>query len=110
MQESTGTKTSEHETARRGNPAFQQLADQIDDIADRLDQLIARDLPTEGPARVTTGMARGATNTLDGLADYLRASDLRSMRTDLEDQVRAKPVQTLLVAVGAGWFLGKITR
>lgn len=110
MQEPTGTGTGEPEAVRRGNPAFQHLADQVDDIADRIDQLIARDQSEGSAARVTSGIARSATTTLDGLADYLRVSDLRSMRFDLEDQVRAKPVKTLLIAVGAGWFLGKLTR
>ncbi len=110
MEERTEEGRARQEAVRRGNPAFQQLADQIDDIADRLDQLLAREMPEAGAARIAAGGLQSATRALDSLADYLRASDLRSMRNDLEAQVRAQPIRTLLMAVGTGWIAGKVIR
>ena len=43
-------------------------------------------------------------------ADYLRGSDADDLRRDVETRVREKPLQSVLVAVAAGWLVGKIVR
>jgi hypothetical protein len=95
---------------RRPNRAFQEMAERLEEAADRLDHLVEAQLaPALGDGRAT-GAGQAVSSSIHDLADYLRESDLRSIRDDLADQVRVKPLQTLLVAVGAGWLLGKIVR
>ncbi|MGH7663146.1 MAG: hypothetical protein ACRENI_02435 [Gemmatimonadaceae bacterium] len=43
-------------------------------------------------------------------AEWLRNNDLDSMKADVETKVRANPGKSLLVALGAGYLLGKIFR
>jgi len=50
--------------------------------------------------------ATGAT-ALQGTADFLRNGDLK---TSIEQQVRANPGRTLLIALGVGYALGKVIR
>jgi ElaB/YqjD/DUF883 family membrane-anchored ribosome-binding protein len=90
--------------------ALGRLADQLDEGADRLERLADDQLEGSG-ARARAGDAVQATaGWMEGVADYLRSSDTDSMRSDLEGRVRDRPLQTLLIAVGAGWVVGRIMR
>jgi len=57
---------------------------------------------------------QGATNQLAGglqaSADWLRDTDLDSMKSGLERQVKEHPGRTLAIAVGVGYLLGKAIR
>lgn len=55
-------------------------------------------------------MAHDLADTLERAAGYLRAREFRGMRSDLEQQVRTHPLRSALVAVGAGFVLGRILR
>ena len=50
--------------------------------------------------------AHPAVGWMQGTAVYLRENDLPTMQADLEGRVREKPLQTLFLALGAGWLLG----
>jgi ElaB/YqjD/DUF883 family membrane-anchored ribosome-binding protein len=96
------------------------LADALDSGADRLrnragssGQLasatdrgsIAVDTSNRGSA-MTTRVAGG----LEATAGWLRETDLDSLKTGIERQVKEHPGRTLLVAVGLGYLIGKAVR
>ena len=96
------------------------LADALDSGADRLrhrggqsGQLApASDIgsvavPADGrTTQVTTRVAGG----MEATADWLRQTDLDSMKLGIERQVKDHPGRTLLVAVGLGYLIGKAFR
>ncbi|MQA90221.1 MAG: hypothetical protein GEU90_08300 [Gemmatimonas sp.] len=110
FQEPPKRETLDSQRRRRPNRAFQQMAARLEDTADRLDQLVDAQLGSGlAPARASDAV-QAASEAIQDVAAYLRASDLRSIRDDLAEQVRAKPLQTTLVALGVGWLAGKILR
>jgi ElaB/YqjD/DUF883 family membrane-anchored ribosome-binding protein len=95
------------------------LADALDSGADRLRHrggqsglATATDIgsvavPADGrTTQVTTRVAGG----MEATADWLRQTDLDSMKLGIERQVKEHPGRTLLVAVGLGYLLGKAFR
>lgn len=95
---------------RTFNRAFGRVADQLEELAVQLEQVADAQLRPLGAGNRAVQLAHAGADFLGDAADYLRDSDLRSVRGDLERQVREKPFPTLLVALGAGWLLGKIMR
>jgi ElaB/YqjD/DUF883 family membrane-anchored ribosome-binding protein len=96
------------------------LADALDSGADRLRNRtsssgslasatdrgsIAVDTSNRGSA-MTTRVAGG----LEATAGWLRETDLDSLKTGIERQVKEHPGRTLLVAVGLGYLIGKAVR
>jgi hypothetical protein len=57
---------------------------------------------TQVTDKLATGMQAGA--------DWLRNADLNRMRDAVEAQVKEKPAQSLLIALGVGYMLGKAVR
>ena len=57
-------------------------------------------------APVATKVAGG----MEATAGWLRETDLDSVKTGIERQVKEHPGRTLLVAVGLGYLLGKAIR
>jgi hypothetical protein len=43
-------------------------------------------------------------------AEWLRDADIDKLKSGVEKQVKEHPTRTLLVALGAGYVLGKILR
>ena len=43
-------------------------------------------------------------------ANWLRNADLNKIRDSIEQQVKEKPAQSLLIALGVGYLLGKALR
>lgn len=88
----------------------QEKADQgIDKASSGLGQA-ADMLRQQGEQRGGT-VASAATMTaekLDGAGQYLKDKDTDQLLTDLESLIRRKPVESLLVAAGAGFLLSKI--
>jgi hypothetical protein len=95
------------------------LADKLDAGAERLRQRSrsgsyagstgAGTVPLEGDGQMNAAadkLAGGLHNT----AAWLRDTDLDSLRTDVERQVREHPGRTLLIAAGIGYLLGKAFR
>lgn len=60
------------------------------------------------------GMAASAASktadALDSASQYLREKDTDQLLTDLESFVRQKPVESVLIAAGAGFLLAKLVR
>jgi hypothetical protein len=57
-------------------------------------------------AAVTDTLATG----MQSSADWLRDADLDKLKEGVEKQVKEHPARTLLVALGAGYLLGKALR
>ncbi|MFN2635745.1 MAG: hypothetical protein ABR585_01790 [Gemmatimonadaceae bacterium] len=57
-------------------------------------------------AAVTDSIATG----MQSSADWLRDADLGKIRDGVEKQVKEHPARTLLVALGAGYLIGKALR
>lgn len=93
---------------RSVNRGLQNAADQLEDLAERLESVAALG-ETRGAAGLAS-VARKSSAVLGDSATYLRSTDIREMRGDLEAQVRTSPLKTLLIAVAAGWVVGKIVR
>ncbi len=90
---------------------MKQAADRIDTMAQRLDQVADERLAGGTGARARAGdVAHSFADTMESVAGYLRSNDTEALRGDLERQMRQRPLQTLLVAVAAGWLVGKIVR
>lgn len=58
----------------------------------------------------TTQVTNRVAGGMDAAADWLRETDLDSMKTGLERQVKEHPGRTLLIAAGLGYLLGKAFR
>lgn len=93
------------------NDAMGRAATGLDSAARRLDEMAER--RTQGSTGTTARAgeyAHTAAEGMHGVANYLRENDVRGLQSDLEKQVRERPLQSLLVAVAAGWLVGKILR
>jgi len=67
---------------------------------------VAIDATNSRIAPVATKVAGG----MEATAGWLRETDLDSLKTGIERQVKEHPGRTLLVAVGLGYLLGKAIR
>ena len=59
-----------------------------------------------GITAVTDTLATG----MQASADWLRDADLEKLKEGVEKQVKAHPARSLLVALGAGYLIGKALR
>jgi hypothetical protein len=53
------------------------------------------------------------TKVVDGAhaaTDWVKQADLEGIKTGIEQQVRANPTRSLLVALGVGYLLGRVMR
>ncbi len=102
-----GMKRRAAESANRG---FEHFADRLDEVAERIDRLATDRLGGTGGRERAADAAHSTAGWLAGLSDYMRETDLDNLRLDIEDQVRQNPLRSVLIAVGAGWLIGKIVR
>jgi hypothetical protein len=63
-----------------------------------------------GPAARTADAAHRLGSSLEGAAEYVNAIDTAGLRRNLEDGVRRHPLRSLLIAVGAGYLVGRLLR
>lgn len=95
----------------RLNWTFGAAADRLEETAGRIDQFATRRAEgaagEDAPAR---GVSTSLAELLESTADFLRNSDVESLRGDLRRQMRDRPLQTLLISVTAGWVMGKLLR
>ena len=49
-----------------------------------------------------------ASHAVEVSRDYLREHDFEDMRSDLEREIRAHPIKSIAIALGAGYVLGKL--
>lgn len=103
------TDTAKDKASEVGDKAQEKSDQGIDKAATGLGQA-AEMLRQQGEQRGGT-VASAATVTaekLDGASQYLKDKDTGQLLTDLEALVRERPVESLLVAAGAGFLLSKI--
>jgi hypothetical protein len=63
--------------------------------------------PHEG---VVGSTATAVANTLDSSGEYLQKHNLSGMAHDTTNVIRRYPIQSLLVGIGVGFLLAKVTR
>ncbi len=61
----------------------------------------------EGPA---ARLQARASRAVEVSTDYLREHDVKEMRSDLEREIRAHPIKSIALALGAGYVLGRLFR
>lgn len=94
----------------RADDMLSRAAEGLDTAADRLDDFAERQRGQSGARNRVGRMAQGTADTLESTARYLRDNDVEGLQHDLERQVRNNPLQMLLIAIAAGWVVGKILR
>ena len=89
------------------------LADKLEQGADKLRHKASTTTVTEVGAD-TERKARKASDKvaagMENTAGWLRNTDVDSMKSGLESQVRSNPGRTLLVALGLGYVVGRLFR
>ena len=68
------------------------------------------ELGMNGAAAARARLQARASRAVEASTDYLREHDLTEMRSDLEREIRAHPIKSIAIALGAGYLLGKIFR
>ena len=61
----------------------------------------------EGPRARLQARAQHA---MEVSSDYFREHDIDEMRGDLEREIRAHPIKSIAIALGAGYVLGRLFR
>lgn len=103
--EKVGQVAQQAETA--ADAGMDRAAGGLDKAADMLRQKTEGMGGQGGGMQSAMGMAAGR---LDQAAQYLKDKDSQQLMTDLENMVRQKPTQTLLIAAGVGFLLSKVVR
>ena len=70
----------------------------------------ADDVGTDRAAGPRARMQARAQKAVEVSRDYLREHDVEEMRSDLEREIRAHPIKSLAIALGAGYVLGRMFR
>ena len=65
---------------------------------------------TTEPSNTIDSVKQAVTSRVQAGTDWLKDRDVQQVKQTLETQVREHPVRTLLVALGAGYLLGKALR
>lgn len=65
---------------------------------------------TNQPSGTIDSVKQAVTSRVQAGTDWLKDRDVDQVKQTLETQVREHPVRTLLVALGAGYLLGKALR
>lgn len=111
--EATGRVPPSRRRAERAAAFRSDLADRLQQGAERLRRRAAA-IDVEGPGAERRGqLKRAGHRVADGMentAGWVRRADARTVRADLEEQVRTRPGRTLLIALGVGYLLGRVLR
>ena len=95
------------QVSTKADAGIDKAAGGLDKAAEMLRQ---RGEQMGGQGSGVQSVAATAATRLDNAAQYLRDKDTDQLVADLEDLVRRKPAQTLLVAAGVGFLLSKVVR
>ena len=95
------------QASAKADAGLDKAATGLDKAADMLRE---RTQGMDGQGGGVQSVATKAADRLDMAAQYLKDKDSQQLMTDLEDLVRRKPTQTLLVAAGVGFLLSKVVR
>jgi ElaB/YqjD/DUF883 family membrane-anchored ribosome-binding protein len=69
---------------------------------------IPAELGIDGVNGARARLQQRASRAVEVSNEYLRTHDFDEMRTDLEREIRAHPIKSIAIALGAGYVLGKI--
>lgn len=105
-----GTSGVRGQVEERANRLMDRAAEGLESAASRLGDMADRQGGGTGPMGRVGDVAHRAADTMESTARYLRDNDVSALQGDLERMTREKPLQMLLVAVAAGWVLGKVLR
>jgi ElaB/YqjD/DUF883 family membrane-anchored ribosome-binding protein len=83
-----------------------RLADGISRIGERLDEQAGRLEERGGLGERAGRYLHSASDVAEDSAEYLRTHELDVIRDDFADQVRARPLLSCGIALGAGFLLG----
>jgi hypothetical protein len=99
----------QHKASEIGDQAASRADAGMDKAAHGLDSLAStlRERSQSMGEGQMGSMATMAADRLASGAEMLRAKDAEQMVTDLEALIRRRPVESLLVAVGAGYLLSR---
>lgn len=89
---------------------FQDTAERMEGIAQRIDRVADERMSGEGIRGRVGEAAHAVADRMENTADRLREGDAHDLLARLEDQVRGRPLESLLAAVATGWLIGKILR
>lgn len=89
---------------------MRSAADRMEGIAQRLDDVADERMSGDGWKGKAGGVAHGVADRIETTAEYLRSNDAGSLVSRLEDQVRERPLEMLLLGAATGWLAGKILR
>lgn len=109
MQEAAANKASEakQKVTDFGRKTVDQIDSQREPVANTLTRT-ANALHSQGENAAS--VAHGTADKLESTAKYLREHDLKAMMTDIQGFTKRYPGQTLAVAVGLGFLLGRLFR
>ena len=69
---------------------------------------VQNELGIDGAEGPRARLQARASRAVEVSTDYLREHDLDEMRSDLEREIRAHPIKSIAIALGAGYVLGRI--
>lgn len=85
-----------------------QVAGKIEQVSERLEER-ARSLEAQGGMKARAGQAmERASDVAESGARYLRTHGAQDMRSDLETQIRERPLASVAFALGAGYVIGRM--
>lgn len=94
-----------------------EIGDQASDKADAAMSVtgakmetLAQTVRQNAPAGKVGEYATTAANALERGGNYLQASDLSDVQLDIEQIIRRRPVESLLVGLGVGFLLARAMR
>jgi ElaB/YqjD/DUF883 family membrane-anchored ribosome-binding protein len=118
-------RTAASTVGEKGQDAIASIKEKATDLpgnlADKLDAGAAAIRPDHLPSTASgagrlvheTKLAKATdslANNMEAGANWLRTADLNKMRDSVEQHVKDKPAQSLLIALGVGYMLGKAIR
>ena len=83
---------------------------QLDNAADAVRRMGRRAREQGGMAGRAEPVASTVGDRLQDAASYVRDHDVGRMREDLEGEVRASPIRSLVIAAAAGFLFGRLLR
>lgn len=114
LEQKTGeAKEKMHAVREKATTLKATLADKLEAGAERLRHKSATADVSEAGQEAQGNVRRMGTKVASGMestADWLRNTDMNSMKSNVEQQVRTNPGRSLLVALGVGYVLGRALR
>jgi len=90
------------------------IADGLEAGANALRQNKLSTVSDTGPSATADSSITAVTDTLatgmQSSADWIRDADIDKLKSGVENQVKEHPARSLLVALGAGYLIGKVFR